>query len=558
MSRKLITRHSSTFLLLLLIIIGAILRLYNLENVPVGFHADEAYFGYNAYSLFNTGKDITGHVLPLHLESFLYSPAGYAYLIIPFIAFFDLTPLAVRLPGALFGIATLPLLYFLVKKLFADAPSNKWIALAATLLFTISPWHINLSRVSAENVVVTFLLCLGVLLYLYWVTSQKTLYVLLAFIAFSSTYLFYQAPRAFLPLFLISLVLLTLKQIPGRKYTVVGTSYLLLIVLPVLFILSSHTLSYRIKMLSIFEFPKTQALIEEAIVEDGLSRQPALIARIFHNKPAGYATEVFDTYMKHFSYEFLFTDQGLPARYKVHNVGLLYLFELPLLLAGVYTIVRRRSKAGIICISWILLGVVGSALTYDDVPNLQRTLLILPALQTISGLGAVVLLRKLNKKVFPVALFISLFVVVLFVSYYLHQYYVHQLIHKPIYRQEGYKELVGTVNKRLPEYKYASITTRYASPLIMFMFYTRYDPATFQKEINEHPHNYLTEDFSKNNLNKYHFFTDECSDKEKLEKRVLYVDLGSCEVPQQTVNVLDEIKRGDGGTVFRVLEKRTN
>lgn len=548
--------RNTTIVLIFFTIIGGFLRIYKLGEVPVGFHADEAYFGYNAYSLWKTGRDITVHFLPLHLESFLYSPGGYSYLIIPFLVFFDLSPVAVRLPAAIFGTATIILIFFLVRKIFSQEKYGTLIALITTFLVTINPWHTNLSRASAENVIVVFLIILSLFLYLRWVENQRFFVLLLSFIFFASTYLFYQAPRAFLPLFIPFLVLFFSRRLKPKRYFLVGFLYLLFIVLPLVMIITSDTLSYRLRMLSVFNYPKTQALIDEAIVEDGLSSQSVLLTRLFHNKIVGYTSEVFDTYMQHLSYSFLFKDEGLPARYRVPNMGLLYLFELPLIVVGLYSIVRSRSKGGLLCIVWVLLGFIGSALTYDDVPNLQRTLLVLPALQVVGGVGVVTIFKNLPSKGIPILVLGGTLVILYSVAYYLHQYFIHQVIHKPIYRQEGYKELVKVVNKLLPQYQYAAITTRQASPLIFFLFYSKYDPAKFQQEIKKQKHDFLVEDFGKVNIDKYKFFTDECFDKEKLEKAVLYVDLGSCAVANSQVNVLKEIKRVDESLVFRVYDKK--
>ena len=51
--------------LLLIIILASLLRIWNLNNFPVGFNADEAAIGYNAYSLLQTGKDEYGSSFPL-------------------------------------------------------------------------------------------------------------------------------------------------------------------------------------------------------------------------------------------------------------------------------------------------------------------------------------------------------------------------------------------------------------------------------------------------------------------------------------------------------------
>ena len=139
---------SNNKLIILVVLVAGFLRFWRLGEVPVGFHRDEAFLGYNAYSILKTGRDMSGHLFPLHLESFLYSPAGYSYSAIPFIAFFGLNETAVRMPSALFGTASVVVLFFLVRFLF----KRDLHALLASLVFALSPWHINLSRVATEHV----------------------------------------------------------------------------------------------------------------------------------------------------------------------------------------------------------------------------------------------------------------------------------------------------------------------------------------------------------------------------------------------------------------------
>src|SRR6185369_15079315 len=105
-------KRFSLIALFLITAIGFFLRFYHLGGVPVGFHRDEAFLGYNAYSLLLTGKDMSGNLLPIHLQSFIYSPAGYSYASIPFILLFGLSEFAVRFASALFGTATIVLVYF--------------------------------------------------------------------------------------------------------------------------------------------------------------------------------------------------------------------------------------------------------------------------------------------------------------------------------------------------------------------------------------------------------------------------------------------------------------
>lgn len=99
--------HSQFSILIFIILLAAVLRLWNLGGVPLSPDWDEAALGYNAYSILHTGRDEYGKFMPVILKSFDdYKPALYAYTIIPFIAVFDLSVVAVRLPSALFGILT--------------------------------------------------------------------------------------------------------------------------------------------------------------------------------------------------------------------------------------------------------------------------------------------------------------------------------------------------------------------------------------------------------------------------------------------------------------------
>ena len=99
-------------------LLGLVLRLAFLGQIPQGLHRDEAFLGYNAYSILKTGSDISGNFLPIHLESFYFSPNGYSYFSIPFILIFGLNSFSIRLASFLFGSLTIPLIYFLSVKLF--------------------------------------------------------------------------------------------------------------------------------------------------------------------------------------------------------------------------------------------------------------------------------------------------------------------------------------------------------------------------------------------------------------------------------------------------------
>lgn len=564
--KELISNNKLFLFLAGIFLLGAVLRFYSLGSVPVGFHRDEAFLGYNAYSILQTGKDITGNFLPVHLESFLYSPAGYSYFSIPFIFLFGLSEFSIRFASALFGSLTIIITFFLVRNLFQNYEKIEILALFSSFFLAISPWHITLSRVSTESTIVVFFLSLGVLFYTYWVRQGKKLFFFASIFSFAITLLTYQAPRAFLPLFLPLLFIVFFKS--KKKFALSVTALFIAVIIPVILILSSYNLSERIRMLSILQHPGTQLILNEQIREDGTSDTPLILTRAFHNKPVGYLNTFSQNYFKHFSYDFLFTDAGLPDRYRVNMMGLLYFFEIPLLLFGIYRLIHLK-KEGLFIIGWILLVPLGTALTFDDVPNLQRTLLIFPALSMVSALGFMEI-SNLIKKIRIKKLFytVSLVVFIYFLSFYLHQYYVHQINHRPWYRQEGYKELVEKVNGLSPKYQKIIITDFESAPEIFFLFFNKYDPSRYQKETTK----FRGREYKNWSFDKYRFVSycalgskfvwDPIAKKDievvRGEKNVLYINHSECREVTKNVEVIDEIKRNDGTLVFKILEYKKN
>ena len=82
------------WILILILIVAAFLRLFKLGSFPVSLTWDETALGYNAFSLLKTGRDEYGKLLPLVLKSFGdYKPALYSYLTVPSVLIFGLNEL---------------------------------------------------------------------------------------------------------------------------------------------------------------------------------------------------------------------------------------------------------------------------------------------------------------------------------------------------------------------------------------------------------------------------------------------------------------------------------
>ena len=130
----------------IIIFVGCFIRLYNINNAPVGLNQDEASIGYEAYSLLNYGIDRNGMTNPVHLIAW---GSGqnilYAYFIMPTLKIFGSSSLAIRLPMALIGCLTLLTTVLFVKK------NSNYNGIIVMLMIAIMPWHIMKSRWGLES-----------------------------------------------------------------------------------------------------------------------------------------------------------------------------------------------------------------------------------------------------------------------------------------------------------------------------------------------------------------------------------------------------------------------
>lgn len=132
--------------LLIAVIFLIFLRFYQLGEIPHGINVDEASYGYDAYSLLKTGKDMWGEK-SASLKSFGdFKPAGLSYTLIPFVNYFGLSTTTTRLPSALFGAATLIVTFYLIKELLGSF----YLSLIGATILALSPWHFGLSRLFYE------------------------------------------------------------------------------------------------------------------------------------------------------------------------------------------------------------------------------------------------------------------------------------------------------------------------------------------------------------------------------------------------------------------------
>lgn len=117
-------------------------RVWMFGVLPLGLNQDEAYSGYNAWSLLHEGIDSSGDHFPVYFEVWGSGQSALnTYLMMPLVALFGLKAWVIRLPQMIVSLFTVLAIYGIVKRLW-----NHKAGLCAMFFFAIAPWHIMMSR----------------------------------------------------------------------------------------------------------------------------------------------------------------------------------------------------------------------------------------------------------------------------------------------------------------------------------------------------------------------------------------------------------------------------
>lgn len=484
----------SFVIVFIILCIAAGFRFYKLGEVPVSPDWDETALGYNAYSILKTGRDEYGTFLPLTIRSFDdYKPPLYVYLTVPSIALFGLSVWATRLPSAVMGILAVLGTYFLVKELLKD---DERIALLSSFLLAISPWHIQFSRVAFESNI-------GVTVNIWAITAflvglRKRIWLPVSAFLFGVGMFAYHSERVFLPLMLLFLVLIFWKQLFIKENmrvlcasAIIGAVFIMMLI-PVLF---GQNGLLRAKATSVFS--DETGLLARDITQLARDHQNNdFLGLVLDNRRIIYAKTIIAGYLSHYSLWWWFVTGDNP-RHHAPDMGLLYLWELPFFLYGMYWVWKYMKRpAKILLIGWFLIAAVPAAPT-TGLPHAVRTLVFLPTFQIFTALGIAHVLSKRKRVVFLYSVFILFNIL-----YFWDMYFVQQNPENSQYWQYGYKDAVALTEKLKNKYQKVVVSTKLDQSYMFFLFYTKYDPVAYLNSGGTHSGSF---EENKNSFDTYEF-----------------------------------------------------
>lgn len=475
---KYMSRSKTIYILILIILLSAFLRIFGLGNIPPSLYSDEASQGYNAYSLLFTGKDEYGTFLPVSLRSFGdWKPPLPAYLMIPSIWLWGLSEYSIRFPSAILGIATVILIFFTTLELLREQKNRVQVALLSSFYLAISPWHILQSRAAMLVAVGLFCLLGGVYLFLKGLKNKR--FFFLSSILFALAVYSYYGLRVVTPLILLLLLIKFRKKILlfRRELFFSGVlGFLLLLPLFSAFLKQPDVVFGRAKTVSIFYDQGINLRKWELITQDGTSAIP-LITRFFHNNVYMYARSIVQRFLSHLDSRYLFFNGDGSQPFQIPNMGILYIPDLAFILTGLLVLFRNKYFSRWFILFWIIISLIPASLTFVT-PSSNRTFNAVIAYAILSAIGIVYIKKSRFPKILT-AVTITVFYSLSF-GYFLNQYFVKLPLNFANFWNYGWREVVGYVKNNDAGYSNIIVPDINGMPYIYFLLYQKYPPVAFQ------------------------------------------------------------------------------
>lgn len=476
-------------ILILIILLAAGLRLWNLWGVPPSISMDEASIGYNAYAVLHTGGDEYNTFPLISQRSYDdWRRSTYLLLDIPFVAVFGLQPLAVRLPAVILSVLTVWATYFLILALFKkESRFAIGMALLTTFLLAISPWHIYISRIGHESNACLSFLVFGVLFFLQGLRKSWKLFVGLGFLTLSM--ISYYVGQILIPLLLVGLSIIFRKELLHiffrDKRLVMPLVLCMLIFFLLLWLVFSPTSLVRFNGTSTFSPSAHEELYtQEVLLHNKAVAQHDFLGVTLHHRYLFPVKVWWSAYTIHFSPSWIFANPSNKDSFKAPYTGLLYLWQFPFVLLGLGIVLFTRIldwKSKSLMLLWFLLAPLPASIAVQ-VPHANRVYNSVVAWNIFAAFGIGYLLYRLKKIRLLTGGVVGLLVIVGLVQF-CKNYFI-------LFPQQQSSSFYYAFSKMMPyvlshqsQYDHIIFSNRdnmYQS-YMGYLWYSKFDPALYQR-----------------------------------------------------------------------------
>lgn len=470
----------------LILLLALLLRTFALTQYPAGFNADEASFGYDAYSILRTGRDQWGSFMPLVLKSFGdYKSPLLSYLLIPSVAVFGLSVFAARLPNVIIGTLAVFAVYLLSNEIYKKK-ITRWnlpFGIIPAFLLAVNPWAVMMSRGAFEANLITFFLPMGIYFFLKGLGNSK--FFILSALFLGLNLFTYHSAKVITPVIAAGLIIIFRKELAKIEFKRILPGL-------VVFLIFFSGFIYT------FAIGGGGRAVERSIVQGALEEGAAekikiilaggnpTVAKLLHNKYQVIAQRFTSNYFQYFSPKYLFTNGAGEGSYgMIPRIGVIYIFE-GILFLGIIFLINKKEFRGVIMalFLWLLIAPVPAALATGVGFAGNRSEGMIPVIQILAGFGLVgwlIILKRLDRRL--VLALVSVFSLFLLFSVYNFAKVYFQKPATNVAKGMLYGDLTcagwladnaGTGN--------IIVSRGLSEPQIFIAFANKWDPAGYQKE----------------------------------------------------------------------------
>lgn len=431
------------FSFVLIFLLAAFLRFYKLGQIPVSLYWDEAAILLDAKVVSQTGHDMHGGswlqvLFPSYGD---FKLPIYIWLATLSVKFLGVSELAVRLPSALVGLATVIMSGLISRELFFKLSQKKkdCLQLATMLVISISPWSIMFSRTGFEGHLGQLILTFSA-----WVIlkarDKEWLVLLSPVLGALATYTYFSV-RFVWPLVFISVTLLVLKK-KAWKWLPPALIIFGLLLLPMirspLYEQSNQFRYSTTSVLNAFDYP----------VESNKYRELAgtsLIDRAFFHRHWLMIKELIENHADNLSLNYIFLTGDPNLRHGTGEHGLFFLVFSPVLLVGLYELFKKQRFELLILIIWWLIALLPASVP-ETTPHSLRSLNALMPLTIILGFGLMSLIEKKSQ----VLNLMTMLLITISIFEFSYHYFIYYAGDSAYDWQDGYKEMALEINQSIP------------------------------------------------------------------------------------------------------------
>lgn len=386
-----ITKRVSGLIILSLLALAFVLRIYRLDlNIP-SLYADETAGNYLSWVRFNSPNVDILTKLQTAITSYTW--------------FLGLTPLAARLPSALYGTLAIMALFVLARSLTKDTS----VALLTAALGVVVPWLFMLSRISfAQVLIVVILVCLHLALYFPARTVKQYLVSLLPLAI--AAYLY--PSMIIISPFVAALVIWDVLKIANKKQRLWVSVAAMVFVFGIVVILFGRYGGFSLRSRGVdmaiwrdvnvtadFDLYRGLARLSEPTLFSFGQNTELLANKLLYNYPLSVLHVFIKNYLSFFSPDFLFLKGDTTLRQSTGMVGSFFPVLLPFMIYGGYLLAKSDSrKVKTAFLVWILASPIPGAITKDGPGYLLRVVTIMPFLTYLSAFGIVSFFRDYLSK----------------------------------------------------------------------------------------------------------------------------------------------------------------